>query len=151
MGITVITEERFQNKGGIIEIFYNWLYHAVEGKGIIKICSRVEDEQVVIDIKDNSKGIPAKNLKTIFDPGFTTKSVGVKTGLGLSISYNIIQKHKGTIKVSSEAGKGSIFRIILPLNLEKNRTLQRIKHLKLDCQKIKLFYSYLFISYFKLI
>jgi signal transduction histidine kinase len=54
-------------------------------------------------------------LEKIFDPFFTTKSLGSGTGLGLSISYGVIQKHGGEILVSSEVGKGTEFKIILPI------------------------------------
>ena len=58
---------------------------------------------------------PEENLKKIFDPFFTTKPIGVGTGLGLSISYGIIQKHKGSLRVESDIGKGTTFLISLPL------------------------------------
>jgi len=51
----------------------------------------------------------------IFDPFFTTKDVGKGTGLGLSISYGIIEKHQGTLEVESSKGKGTTFRITLPV------------------------------------
>ena len=56
-----------------------------------------------------------QTLEKIFDPFFTTKSLGRGTGLGLSISYGVIQKHGGDILVSSEIGKGTEFKIILPV------------------------------------
>jgi signal transduction histidine kinase len=58
-------------------------------------------------------------LKRVFDPGFTTKGVGVGTGLGLSICFQIIQTHRGEISVESEVNKGTAFRIILPKDLDK--------------------------------
>ncbi|TDI84653.1 MAG: HAMP domain-containing histidine kinase, partial [Caldithrix sp.] len=64
-------------------------------------------------------GIPKDTLKKIFDPGYTTKGVGVGTGLGLSIVYQIIEDHKGTITVESEVGKGTTFTIIFPMNLDE--------------------------------
>jgi signal transduction histidine kinase len=64
-------------------------------------------------------GISPEDLKNIFDPGFTTKGVGVGTGLGLSICYQIVQEHKGEIRVESEKGKGTTFTVILPMNLDK--------------------------------
>ena len=72
-----------------------------------------------IEIADSGSGIPKENLSQIFDPGFTTKGVGVGTGLGLSICYQIISEHKGEIKVESREGQGTTFTIVLPRNLDK--------------------------------
>jgi two-component system, NtrC family, sensor kinase len=70
---------------------------------------------VWIEVVDTGKGIPAELVSRIFDPFFTTKAVGKGTGLGLSLAYGIIQKHNGRIEVTSEVGKGSTFRITLPV------------------------------------
>jgi signal transduction histidine kinase len=56
-----------------------------------------------------------EHRERIFDPGFTTKGVGVGTGLGLAIVYRIIQDHRGSIEVSSEVGKGTEFTVRLPI------------------------------------
>ncbi len=96
--------------------------HALEGnteKGEIHIFTSYIDNRVLITIEDNGKGIPKENLGKIFDPGFTTKGVGVGTGLGLSICYQIIKEHHGDIKVESKVGYGTIFVIDLPTNLEE--------------------------------
>ena len=61
------------------------------------------------------QGFPKKASK-IFDPFFTTKEVGKGTGLGLNMAYNIIQKHKGNIEVESEEGKGTTFKIRIPID-----------------------------------
>jgi len=74
-----------------------------------------DQDQAKILISDTGVGIPKENLSRIFDPGFTTKGVGVGTGLGLSICYKIIQDHHGKIEVTSEVGKGTTFTLSLPL------------------------------------
>ncbi len=72
----------------------------IEDKGTIKIETFTDSTNVYIKISDTGRGIPPENLARIFDPGFTTKSSRVGMDLDLSISYNIIQKHKGDIKLS---------------------------------------------------
>jgi signal transduction histidine kinase len=72
---------------------------------------------VFVEIADNGCGIAAEHLNKIFDPFFTTKPVGKGTGLGLSISYDIVRKHGGDFLVTSEVGKGTTFRVRLPLKL----------------------------------
>ena len=88
---------------------------AIEGEGEIKIRTFAHQEHVKIEISDTGRGIPAEDIKTIFDPGFTTKGVRVGVGLGLSICYQIaVDEHKGRIDVSSELDKGTTFTITLP-------------------------------------
>jgi two-component system NtrC family sensor kinase len=70
---------------------------------------------VEISIIDTGCGIPENNLKRIFDPFFTSKEVGKGTGLGLSVSHGIVKAHGGAIEVESTVGKGSTFRIYLPV------------------------------------
>lgn len=104
------------------QVFMNLLVnsaHAIHDKGEIKIKTYAENSNVFIEVSDNGKGISKENITKIFDPGFTTKSRGIGTGLGLSISYNIIRKHNGEIKVTSEEGKGTTFVIILPVEQEE--------------------------------
>jgi signal transduction histidine kinase len=89
--------------------------HAIEEKGKITIRTGREDTSAWIEIADTGKGIAPEHLSRIFDPFFTTKPVGKGTGLGLSLSYSIIQKHQGRIAVDSCPGKGTTFRIVIPL------------------------------------
>ena len=86
---------------------------AMAGAGKITVELKSSHKQAVIDISDTGKGIPSRKFKTIFKPGYTTKSRG--WGLGLSLSKRIIEDyHNGRIFVlSSEADKGTTFRIIL--------------------------------------
>lgn len=90
---------------------------AMEGKGQLFIHVHKTNDWVFIDIKDTGKGIPAKQLKTIFEPGFSTKTRG--WGLGLSLVKRIVKEyHKGTVVVlDSQLNVGTTFRISLPLNV----------------------------------
>ncbi len=100
------------------QVFLNLMVnaaHAIPERGIITLSSGVENDWVWIAVADNGMGIAPENLKRIFDPFFTTKPVGKGTGLGLSVSYNAIAKHGGRIEVESEVGKGTTFRVYLPI------------------------------------
>ena len=87
---------------------------AVDGDGRIVVTTQKKDEKLWVSIEDNGSGIPEESLAQIFDPGFTTKGVGVGTGLGLSICHQIVQDHNGTIEVESEVGQGTTITTILP-------------------------------------
>jgi signal transduction histidine kinase len=76
---------------------------------------KLNAQQVQIRIQDNGCGIPPEIQSKIFDPFFTTKAVGQGTGMGLAIVYQIIEKHHGTIKVHSQMGSGTEFKITLPM------------------------------------
>lgn len=69
----------------------------------------------LLSVRDNGKGIRKEIVDRIFDPFFTTKEVGKGTGLGLSMVYGAIKSHKGFIEVDSNAEKGTVFNIYLPL------------------------------------
>lgn len=88
---------------------------AMEGSGSISVVLRQEKNLAVIEISDTGKGIPKKNHKTIFNPGFTTKKRG--WGLGLTLTKRIVEEyHKGNIYVKrSEPGAGTTFAIEFPL------------------------------------
>jgi hemerythrin-like metal-binding protein/PAS domain S-box-containing protein len=102
----------------INQVFMNLLVNAaqaIETKGDIIIRTGQGGEEVWVEVADTGKGIPQENLTRIFEPFFTTKPVGKGTGLGLSVSYSIIQKHNGRLEVESEVGKGTTFRVCLPI------------------------------------
>ena len=108
--------------GRLNQVFLNLLNNAnqaIKDKGEITITTGTKDNNVFITVKDNGKGISKENQKKIFDPGFTTKGVGVGTGLGLSICYKIMQEHHGEISVESVLGKGSTFTVVFPMDLDK--------------------------------
>lgn len=102
--------------------------HAIEDDGSITIktrfCTPGECAETIttsgnmaeITITDTGCGIPTDDMQRIFDPFFTTKGVGKGTGLGLSVSHGTIEAHGGAIVVESVVGKGTEFRIYLPLN-----------------------------------
>ncbi len=89
--------------------------HAIEERGTITLSTGSSDDMVWIEIEDNGKGISLEDQKRIFDPFFTTKPIGKGMGLGLSVSFGIIEKHRGRIDVESEEGKGTRFRLWLPI------------------------------------
>jgi len=104
----------------IKQVFMNLIMnatHAIGNTGTLSLSTRYihATRQVFVSIEDTGHGIEKKNLSRIFDPFFTTKTTGEGTGLGLSVSYGIIKNHGGNILVESEAGKGSIFTVVLPV------------------------------------
>lgn len=80
-------------------------------------CASNTSGSVEIVVRDSGQGIPADILPRIFDPFFTTKEVGHGVGLGLFIVFEIIEEHGGCIAVDSEVGKGTVFRIRLPVEI----------------------------------
>ncbi|PPK88545.1 histidine kinase/DNA gyrase B/HSP90-like ATPase [Neolewinella xylanilytica] len=98
----------------VIENLLRNALDAMDGKGRISSKVTEKDDKVTIDITDTGKGITARNVRRVFDPGFTTKARG--WGLGLSLVKRIIEEyHRGKIVVlHSEPGKGTTFRITLP-------------------------------------
>ena len=99
----------------MINLIFNAI-DAMENGGILEIKTGYDKNEklVFISVKDTGKGITKDELNFIFEPFFTTKNQGYGVGLGLSSAYGIIEKHKGTIIVESEPGKGSEFVIKLP-------------------------------------
>lgn len=108
--------------GQLNQVFMNILNNAIDAlpkttiNPTIRIKTELVGDRVIIAIADNGVGITPDIQKRLFDPFFTTKPVGQGTGLGLAISYQIIvEKHKGTLQCFSELGKGTEFRIEIPL------------------------------------
>ena len=98
----------------VLENIFKNAIDAMSGTGEISVNITDQNQFVYIDIKDSGKGVPKSKFKTVFKPGFTTKSRG--WGLGLSLSKRIVEEyHGGQIFIrSSEINKGTTFRIVLP-------------------------------------
>ncbi|WP_420824456.1 ATP-binding protein [Sulfurivermis fontis] len=109
------------------QVFLNLLVNAaqaIDHHGVIHVRSGMDGAWCWVEVEDNGKGIPPEHINRLFEPFFTTKPVGKGTGLGLSISYGIVQKHGGRIEVDSEVGRGSRFRVWLPLRQPGSATAE---------------------------
>jgi signal transduction histidine kinase len=98
--------------GWVIENLVKNSIDAMKGAGSITVRLSENDQEAIIDVEDTGKGIPRKDFKTIFKPGYSTRARG--WGLGLSLSKRIVEEyHKGRFVLHSEPGKGSCMRVIL--------------------------------------
>ena len=102
------------------QVFFNILINGVEAvatNGQIRIKTDSDAENVIVRFIDNGVGIKEEDLDKIFEPGFTTRGVGVGTGLGLTIAYQVIQDHQGEIEVQSRQGEGTEVKLRIPLRM----------------------------------
>lgn len=113
------------NAGKLNQVFMNIMTNGIyaiekqmathpELKGNLTIRTGKVNESIWIEIEDNGIGMSEDVKRKVFEPFFTTKDVGEGTGLGMSIVYNILQEHHADVKIDSQVGKGSKFRITLP-------------------------------------
>jgi two-component system NtrC family sensor kinase len=93
---------------------------AVENSNPKKVIVRTDrvNDSIVLEVSDNGCGISKNSISRVFDPFYTTKSVGKGTGLGLSLGYSMIQENGGELTVSSEEGKGAKFRVVFPQSMK---------------------------------
>ncbi len=107
------------------QVFLNLITNAAQvleergAGGQITLTTRAVGHSVMVEVRDNGRGIPPEVLPRIFDPFFTTKETGKGTGLGLSISFKIIDQHRGKILVHSRLGEGTTFTVLLPASQAK--------------------------------
>ena len=102
----------------INQVLMNFLINSVQSievHGIITVRSGQVGERVWLEVIDTGSGMDDVTRQRVFDPFFTTKPVGVGRGLGLTVAWGIVQKHGGTIDVTSQLGSGSSFRVWLPV------------------------------------
>ncbi|MCB1940862.1 MAG: hypothetical protein KDI53_02250, partial [Candidatus Accumulibacter sp.] len=107
------------------QVFMNLLVNAAQaietrGRIIIRTGTDTAADATIdalwVEIEDSGRGMSPEVQKRLFEPFFTTKQIGQGTGLGLSISYGIVQKHHGRIDFRSAPGRGTVFRISLPID-----------------------------------
>jgi two-component system, NtrC family, sensor kinase len=99
------------------QVFLNLVLNARDAMpkgGWLSIATKVDGDRVLVEVGDTGSGIPSEHLSRIYDPFFTTKTMGQGTGLGLSITYGIVREHEGTITVQSAIGQGTTFTVSLP-------------------------------------
>lgn len=105
------------DSGKLQQVFMNLVLNARDSMpngGDLTIRTARQNGEVVVEVADTGTGIPTDEIHKIYDPFFSTKGTGKGTGLGLSVTYGIVQEHRGTITVRSEAGRGTVFRVALP-------------------------------------
>ena len=106
------------NPSQLNQVFLNLINNAsqaMDGPGKIIVRTAVAGDKVRIDVQDTGRGIPDDVLPHIFDLYYTTKPAGEGTGLGLPIARDIVTQHGGDITVSSKAGVGTTFTVMLPV------------------------------------
>ncbi|HWS56867.1 MAG TPA: ATP-binding protein [Pyrinomonadaceae bacterium] len=99
------------------DVLVNMIFNAVDAMpagGHITLAAEQLDEKVSVTVRDTGTGMEPEVRSRVFDPFFTTKGVE-GMGLGLSVSYGVVRRHGGTIRVETEVGRGSTFRVLLPL------------------------------------
>jgi two-component system NtrC family sensor kinase len=108
------------DKDQLKQIFENLMTNALQAMGVggvLTLVTSQEKDSIVVKVKDTGVGIAEENIKSIFQPFFTTKDKGI--GLGLAIVSEIVKKHQGTISVESRLGKGTTFTVVFPkINLK---------------------------------
>ncbi len=103
--------------GQLQQVVVNLLVNAVQAMpegGTLTIATQADGNQIKLVVADTGVGMSDEMTRQIFMPFFTTKDVGQGTGLGLSVVHGIVTAHGGTIRVSSQQGRGTEFEILLP-------------------------------------
>jgi signal transduction histidine kinase len=111
------------NVGDLDQVLLNLVTNAVHAiadsgeRGTLSVRTRVEQQDLVIEVQDSGVGIPDDIRQRVFEPFFTTKDVGRGTGQGLSVVWTlVVDRHGGSVEFDTEVGTGTTFRVRLPLN-----------------------------------
>lgn len=110
--------QAMEEKGGVLEVSVENCYIGEDSRIADKCSGCIEPdagEHVCLTVSDSGQGIAPDILERIFEPYFTTRRIGEGSGLGLAIVYGIIRNHGAGIRISSEPGKGSCFRLYFPV------------------------------------
>lgn len=113
------------DRSQLTQAFYNIIrnaLHAMGAGGILRIRTEARDTHVIVSFIDTGHGIAPEQIAKIFEPYYTTKEDG--SGLGLMIVQRIVREHGGTIEVESDLGRGTAFRIKLPISERRTRLLE---------------------------
>ena len=106
--------------GELEHVFLTMIENAIDAAGTIEhqklhISCREDDGNIELLFEDTCRGIAPEDMRRIFEPLFSSKSRTLKAGMGLAIAKRIVETHGGTITAESQIGKGSTFRVILPI------------------------------------
>jgi two-component system NtrC family sensor kinase len=110
----VVTGVEYKLQQVFLNLFLN-ARDAMPKGGWLSITTRAEGGHGVAEVADTGAGIPSEHLSRIYDPFFTTKTMGQGTGLGLSITYGIVHEHNGALQCDSTVGVGTRFTVSIPL------------------------------------
>ncbi len=112
-------EDAYVDHGGMVRVFMEIMLNAFAAMpmgGRLGIDFQQDLDYAIVWLRDNGEGISEENIKHVFEPFFTTRSVGDGMGLGLSVAYGIVSKHQGKLIISSNAGQGTVVEVRIPSN-----------------------------------
>ena len=125
-GIEIIRDIQFKGTldadgGGLNQVWTNLLDNALRamgpsGKLVVRIVQ--EAQELLVSFTDSGVGIAPRDLERLFQPFFSTRAAGEGTGLGLPLCQRIVLQHQGRIEVTTELGRGSTFKVRLPMKTE---------------------------------
>jgi signal transduction histidine kinase len=110
------------HSGGIITLSAHFRFRA------LRLSAADQRGEIKLVVRDTGKGIPASELKRVFEPFYSTKGFGKGTGLGLSIVKRIVEEHRGEISVESRPEEGTVFTVLFPTDAWNREKTNRLGH-----------------------